>query len=455
MEERNQRPEKSGSSPLDIAEYLALAGSVAGGVAVVAGKASVAAVSFAAPCLSLSLLLNFVNRRRMEQIMLQHSVMVQTHVQQLAAQANQPQLQPAIAAVDLGPIEQQLSNLRSQDDSLQQSVEGVVQQLLHLPTSDKLLQIETSLAQISETIAHLQANPSQVAEPASIDASQLHADMQATVAPLQTQLEHLQQQLQAVSTAPAAATTSDNETIGALQERLHQLDGRIETALASIAQLQQQPEAPSQPVITAENLAGLQSQLDHLNSRLEHVGGMPADVDLDAQVAQVVQQQFSRLTREMTFVDQGGSGVQPEELNQLEAQVAELRNHSEGALAGLYSQLTNLPNLVQETVTQHLSTVAQPAPSEPVEQVQQHLQRQVDALNARVDQALSSLQHEIGSIPVLVEQVIQAQDSKPKLQHSSSFDDLFPDPPASSSAAKADDAPDWDSLLAELDMDSK
>lgn len=170
-----------------VAEYISLIGSVAGSAAaVVSGQ-----VIYATAPLSLSILLNLVNRYRYEQQARQSTNIAITEAHQqlsadiqslrssvltlpaqvdlssvqqalfklteeIAAERAKIQSHPAsLSALDLKPINEGISQLTNQSLSLSESLAVVRQQLDALPQSERFDALESATAQLSSEIALL------------------------------------------------------------------------------------------------------------------------------------------------------------------------------------------------------------------------------------------------------------------------------------------------------------
>lgn len=168
-----------------VAEYISLIGSVAGSAAaVVSGQ-----VIYATAPLSLSILLNLVNRYRYEQQARQSTNIAITEAHQqlsadiqslrssvltlpaqvdlsgvqqalfklteeIAAERAKIQSHPAsLPALDLKPINEVISQLTNQSLSLSESLAAIRQRLDALPQSERFDALESALAQLSSEIA--------------------------------------------------------------------------------------------------------------------------------------------------------------------------------------------------------------------------------------------------------------------------------------------------------------
>jgi hypothetical protein len=174
------------------------------------------AIKFAIPILSFSLLLNFVNRRRMAELILQHTVTTQAQVQHILTEMTQTR-QPV---VDLTPIRRQLAGLYHQDQQLQRSLDHVVQQVLDIPSSDRLAQLDIGLSRLSEAVSALnhQMEPA-IATETSVDTSDLVEQL-------------VQRHLAQITPMLSPTEPITLEQINQLQNSVQELNTKVDQAVA-------------------------------------------------------------------------------------------------------------------------------------------------------------------------------------------------------------------------------
>lgn len=245
---RNQPSENvSSSSPLDWLEYLALIGSVAGTVAVIAGKS----VALAATPLSLAILINFANRRRIDQLSLQNSRAARVQMQELSEQLQSFQQEvrnlpvgDALAAgsgAELQSLQASLGHLQHQYDGFQSTINSVTERLQQAPSGEALFSLENSISALSTSLrsydgrlttleqAPSPSAPSVVEAP---DLGQLRADLDASLHPIREQIESLQAKL---TETPAVANpegmASLENTLADLSAKLNNYGDRLHTGV--------------------------------------------------------------------------------------------------------------------------------------------------------------------------------------------------------------------------------
>lgn len=317
-----------------------------------------------------------------------------------------------------------------------------MQQLQGLPASGALSTMEETVSQLSQAIAQLQTNsPLDPVFDVAVGGNDWQEPLQALEVKLERVLSGIPtelapaddwhaafQQLEAklentlVSLAPTVddpfAPASDPAWGDEIKSQVVRAETSIGTALTQLAAIQQQ----------LEPLAALPAQVEWLQGQIS-VPTPPAMVDVTALVEEAVQQKLATLEPSVPKADPS------EAIGSLQAQVEMLKTQLDSVSASLSQGLANLPHLVSEAIVNHPSTPSAPSPA-------------TGDLTAPVEAALTQLSAEIAAIPNLVETAVQR-----RIETMHSELELFPDIPATS--AQADDTPDWDSLLAELEIDPK
>jgi hypothetical protein len=441
MEGNNQQTSGVGFS--GVLEYLALAASVGGTAATVVTKQAV----WAAAPLSLALLCNLVNRRRIEQAAQQHAKATQTQIQRLITEKGHS----SASGVDLAPIQQQLTQLQTQDHNLQQSLDQIVQQLPASPNLEKNTALEAEVSRLSTIVAQLQANPEAAIAPVAFAPEQLGPEIHSIVAPLQAQLEALQTQMNAMpavsphpqtapsatiaSSAPGADTISRLQTqVGDLENQLGSVLDDLAAGLANIPALVEQNvkqhlgsgQVPSHPATSA-----------HVESQapLEIGTEMP-------QAAAVIPDPFTTIEHPIEHPLTADATPDPQETAALE----ELPT---------VSSEPDLFDLAMAELPQEASTEVNPFAPVTTEMPQAAAVSENPFAMAATEELPT-----VGSEPDLFDlAAAELPDIKTEATSDlSSLDDLFlDDPSAGTSSAEtltSDGTPDWDLLLAELDTDS-
>jgi hypothetical protein len=268
-------------------------------IAIVSGTMAMvqsSALQLAAPAMSLSLLLGYFNRRQMHQGLLQHVVSVGSEVRQLTLKQRWASDQPAD---DAGQVEEQVAFLLSQQDGIHQALAEMHQQVQAIPSDKNWETLQQSHIQLCDRVEALQnshgvdSNNNSVA----LQISQVQAAQHNMGVQLQVQLEELQYDLgtlkssvetlasvEALTPVPASEadtssghdTTSSQETASSeFQSMVHtidQLKGQIESLSQSIQPVEE-PTVPSESpidiVMVAERVNGLKQQVETWENRFE------------------------------------------------------------------------------------------------------------------------------------------------------------------------------------------
>jgi chromosome segregation ATPase len=393
MEKRNQSPESGANgSPLDMLELVALLGSVVGsGVSIATGG-----IVYAASPITLALLLNFANRRRIDQLSLQNSRTARGQVQQVSEQLQSLQQRLSSAPVgsqggeqvDLQPLQANMGFLQHQYDGLQSTLNNVTEHLQSLPGVGAIAGLEGALADLSARLTSVEQAPvgAGAAPVDSADLGQIRAN-----------LESLEARLADVSASPAAASSESGVDRGALDSfktEVHSQYAGLQSALSEVAErLHGLPGADA--------IAGLEGMLSSLSSRLTSLeqapapeGGAPtgetADLgqlraDLETMVTPVRQQVETLEARLSHLSEAPAPSVEPAALEGLQTQVHQLNSQMESALTEIAQRVANVPVTVQSIVQEHLQHQPATDNSASVEALKQ----QVELLEKRLEEVAS------------------------------------------------------------------
>jgi hypothetical protein len=400
MEDKHQQPE-AGSSSSPL--HILEYAAVAASVAGTAAAVATKQVVFAAAPLSLALFLNLANRRRMEQVSQHHT-----------------------------------SNLVGQMRLLTDKIRSVQGQAI-VPGQEGGIPSGVTLAHLA---------------PVQDDVAQLQAQYNS----LLQQLGGISNKLEAMPVADGGVVAeADNGKIDALEYRLTSLSNLVEEQESRLSVLAEQPAV--NPFATSEavdssaladlqsafefKLAPLQQQLEFLGAEVERMGSSAPqfvsvsesapEVDLQAfealksdvhNLSGLVESSLAGLSTELsqipgsvevaveTAVEQrlaqvsGQASANPEEVEGLKAQLQGLSDHVETSLAGFSANLANLLH-VQGTDSQQ--AVSEDALAE--------IKEQVEALNQKVDASLIHISGEIQAFPGLIQETVQRQllDFEPQM----------------------------------------
>ncbi|WP_017718485.1 tetratricopeptide repeat protein [Kamptonema formosum] len=258
---------------LDIAEYLSLAGAIAG----TAAAAATQQVVLAAAPVSLSLALNMANRRKLERFAEQNpaeaALQVQqklsteveslrTSLKQLPTQEDLTGVKQAIAVElrnqerfsgsSVSAVREELSNMQKRYGELLETVSGITARLENFSPKSKLESLESGLASSSESLALVSSKMTQL----QADLEQLASKPAAVPEPVRAQLEDLYRRVNSIPDSQPQLAELRN-ALAKLQE-----DAKSLTSRQDFLTLQQMvaPFADSVPELT-EQLADLRAQV--------------------------------------------------------------------------------------------------------------------------------------------------------------------------------------------------
>lgn len=396
---------------LDIAEYLSVAGSVVGsGIALASQQ-----VIYAAAPISLSLILNIANRRRLEQ--------------------HAPAAGSTITEVN-DKLSREIANLRDR-------VQG-------LPTDSELNFVQSSVAKHSETLSDLQRDVERTQSLAQgLELSPLRQDiallrehyagLQETVSGVTTRLDTVEQRDRVAGTSQPgverleSAIAQINSKIAQFQNKLSKVDsGSVQSpdltpVLSEIEQLKQRVDTVQETASHAidQQIQEWNAQLTDLRSDRENWASVPQEVTaLVASIDRLQQQQrhleqavtpvseLSRKVEELTrHVDRQANIEQVEQLKmalataialipeleeRLGADTLALRAGSLSAaavdLSGVEESLGKIAESVAEAIAEMEQRLA-PIEGINLNRIQQDLSVQTSEL-ARLTQGLAALEEE-------------------------------------------------------------
>lgn len=374
---------------LNLAEYLVLIGSGVGSVAAIASQQ----LAFTAAPVSVLLMLNLVNRRRLDQDVLDSA---NTSITQLDQRLSE----------DLKSLDQQVRTLPSFIDlaslrrTIQQRHDNAIARVQY-NLSNRLAPIEGhDFNQMEQDLAHLKNKYSQLAD--SIQAVTHHLNRLASVnrvegtesaiAQLRSELSQLQSKLNEV-------TTQHKQTVPrALQDEIHQLHRRLNSLPQPFdaTALRQDVDGLIKVVgdmVSRRELARLMAEVEKIRQQHHTLEQTVAPMK---SVNAIMRKQMDTLSSWVTVKDGNPSAsvknlMELDDLKNTVAQIEQrLNNLPESNLSQLHTEMQTLLN-------QHLNQLQQQ-----VHQVQQHTQT--------LDQQQKTLSEAINRLPqVLDSSALQSQ----------------------------------------------
>ncbi len=367
MEKRSQSPESGANgSPLDWAELVTLLGSVVGsGVSIATQQIGFAAVPMAA-----ALLLNRVNRQRMDQLSLQNTRAARVQVQQISEQlqglqqrlSGSPIGSQGGEQVDLQPIQANVGYLQQQYDGLHSTLSSVTERLQSVPSTGAIAGLENALADLSARLSSVEQAPVGMGAVGgeSVD-----------LEPIRASIESLEARLAQVSSAPAEHGI-DTGALEHLKTEIHSqyagLEGTLSSLSARLISLEQAP------VVEAAVPAGEPADLGQLRSDLETL-------------VTPVRQQVESLEARMSHLAEAPAapGVEPAALEGLQTQVHQLNSQVESALTEMSQKVADVPVTVHSILQEQLQN--QPAVDHSSSVAA--LKQQVELLEKRLEEVAS------------------------------------------------------------------
>lgn len=464
MGHKSSSPKPTTQSVLEYAERGTLClGIFTGGLAIFQGLF----LQVAVPTLSLSLVLGYFNRRQMDQTLLEHVVTLKSDFQKLEKATSRPIPQPRL---NLGVIEQQISDLHSQDGALHQAIADLNQQLQGIPTQSTLDELDQSLAQLTQIVKHLQHDGLTRTEPdqaatvdtnVEVELAKVQAAHQALGAQLQMQLDEMHHEISVLRTQPIPASLIDLAGIS----RAPVSDAPLETAPEPV-----ESPTPVEPTPSSQTL-----DLLPLTTELQWVSGQVNSLQL--QLQQLIQQS------QQTEIAMSTWEQLAEDVQNLTHRVDAWEKNSDQRWSSVKQGLSTMPQIIQSQLNEQLQAYSQDTVKpEEFYVLQRHVQQQTDALRAKVEQAVARFSQDIDTLSSQIQGLAHAPMNgksveseqtqtppnwaqstplslRPLIQPSLST--AKPSPAANRSPVPStaqrqpkEESPDWDSLLAELDESS-
>jgi chromosome segregation ATPase len=448
MTERKRNPEEILDDMINKNVRFQVAEIVVGATAaigtIVLGVAKNLAFVAAAP-LTLSVALNYFNRRRLDQLTRQQTLLDITEVQRRLSSeilgirgrslegggdvdfSSTEQFENAIASLsetvaaleaqiqqggsgsgDTSHLAEEIVQLRNHQLDLSQSLEAVNQQLRNLPAESGAVgfdshAFENELSALNARISEIQSSSTeQGSHHANIDLETVRAEFQSLLNPVHSHLSDLESRWSQQPHSESAAAPVDIEP---LRAELLGMVTPVQQQLASVeARIASHP-APEVVANHAEELHGVQGQVSSLNEKLENIAAQlsaeiagfqqsiehtqdrvqavhqtvqdaqvnalasapnPASLEADIQSAigplreqvAALQQQLSSMPK----LDPNVSQLQSEQMISLQNQLNSTNGLIEEVTAQLTSELSKIPQLIDEKVDHKVSTLPAAAP---------------------------------------------------------------------------------------------
>lgn len=454
---------------LEIASGLAAAG---GTIVLVVAKNTASFAAVAAFPLTLSIALNYFNRRRLDQLTRQQTLLDITEVQRRLSSeiqgirgqapsfsagdmdaANAGQFENAIASLsetvaglemrlqqssvgsaDTSHLDSELVQLRNHQLDLSQSLEAVNQQLRAQPVSADSSNLEAEIAELKQNIAQLQSMGAPVAlgaVGAEVDLDSLRTEFQDQLNPVHKLLGDLESRLAEVSQPTEPSATVDVEP---LRAELMQMVVPVQQQMMSLEErLAAQPAAVSSQV-APEEMQAVHSNVSALNDKLEQIAAqLASEIAGFQQSVESTQERLQTVQQQVQTVQQDASapavGLDPSAIHQ----------EMQAVIGPLHEQLAALEQKVSNA----------PQPDTSVSQVQAEqmisLQNQLNNMTGLIEEIsnqftseLTKVNSELSKVPQLVEKHVDHKVSN--LQ------------PVAPQDPKKDSLSELDAILADINL---
>ncbi|MGB8698459.1 MAG: hypothetical protein WCD18_03495 [Thermosynechococcaceae cyanobacterium] len=439
----------------------------AGAATIFLGVAKEAAVFAAAP-LTLAIALNYFNRRQLDRLTRQQTLLDITEVQRrlsseiqgIRGQAfegsgnielgNTNQFQGALASLsetvsalemqmqqggvggsDPSHLEAELVQLRNHQLDLSQSLEAINQQLRNLPAEASSTHLDSEIAALKEQMGQIQNMPMAVSSPSpEVDLNALRDEFQGLLHPVHQNLIDLESRV-AQSGAQDIPAPVDPE---ALRMEVMQLIAPVQQQVASLEdRVVAQPAAVGATVGT-EELQTVHSQMSVLNEKLENVAAqLSAEMAGFQKSVEQTQDRMQDMHQQVQAVHQNLSATPAS------PDASVIHQEMQAAIGPLHEQITALD--------QKLGNMPTMDPNVHQLQAEQmvSLQNQLNSTNGLIEEVagqftteLSKVTADLTKIPQLIEETID--------QKLSNFQSAAPQNP------KKDAMSELDSILADINF---
>jgi predicted nucleic acid-binding Zn-ribbon protein len=467
MTERKRNPEEildgmiNQNVKFQVAEIVCCAAAGAGSIFLVVAKN--AAMAAALP-LTFAVGLNYFNRRRLDQLTRQQTLLDITEVQRRLSSeiqgmrgrslegagdvdfssteqfenaiaslsetvaALETQIQQGSSSSDTGHLAEEIVQLRNHQLDLSQSLEAVNQQLRSLPAGSGSVAFDSSafeheLSTLNARISELQSSGTQPGSHANIDLDTVRAEFQSLLNPVHLHLTDLESRW---SQQPAHSDSAQPAPVDIepLRAELLGIVTPVQQQLASVeARIASQP-APEVTGNHSEALQGVQGQVSALNEKLENVAAqLSAEIAGFQQSIEHTQDRVQAVhqTVQEAQVNALASAPDPSSLEaDMQAAIGPLREQ----VAALQNQLGSMPRM-------------DPNVSQLQSEQMISLQNQLNSTNGLIEEVTAQLTAELSKIPQLIDE---------KVDHKVST------LPAAAPEPKKDALSELDAILADINL---
>lgn len=398
---------------LQVVEYGMAGLSVVGTIATIFVKEAVLA---AAP-LTLSVCLNLLNRRQLDQLTRQRTFADTTEVQRRLT----AEIQSLRSQVEDLPAFQERSDyndVKVSITSLSASVSTLEQQMMELPSSQPMEAISAIEAELNQLRDHqtdlnhsiealqgqmpsdaesaniadsfhqelsaLQNAVAQLSQPGtdSTDLEPLRADLQAMIAPVQQQVTDLSERVEHQSPAPPDSA----EQLAPVFNQIEDVKVKMDTMLANISE--EMEIARSAMENTQQQVNEVQHQLGVVREEATNTSAGPNSEELHQQLQAAIgplQDQIGQLEgriNSISAIDPGRIQGQEEQLQGLQQHLQDLSNRLESVSAQFSAEMANLPNVVDEQVQNRVGELREQTVPQADEAAKQDKLSELDSLLA-------------------------------------------------------------------------
>jgi chromosome segregation ATPase len=466
MTERKRNPEEILEDMINKNVKFQVA-EIASGILAAAGTVAILlkqSAFFAAAPLTVSVALNYLNRRRLDQLTRQQTLLDITEVQRRLSSEIQgmrgrslegtgdvdfsstEQFENAIASLsetvaaletqiqqgssssgDTSHLAEEIVQLRNHQLDLSQSLEAVNQQLRSLPAESGSVAFdshafENELSALNARISEFQGSGTEPSSHANIDLDTVRAEFQSLLNPVQLHLSDLESRWsqQPAHSDSAQSTPVDIEPLRA------ELLGLVTPVQQQLASVEARIASQSTPEVSSnhsEALQGVQGQVSSLNEKLENVAAQ-----LSAEIAgfqQSIEHTQDRVQAvHQTVQDAQVNALSTPDTSSLEAEMQAAIGPLREQVAALQNQLGSMPRL-------------DPNVSQLQSEQMISLQNQLNSTNGLIEEVTAQLTAELSKIPQLIDE---------KVDHKVST------LPAAAPEPKKDALSELDAILADINL---
>jgi chromosome segregation ATPase len=438
-------------------QVLEIAAGVGAGIgSIVLGVTKNAAFIAAAP-LTLAVALNYFNRRRLDQLTRQQTLLDITEVQRRLSSEIQgvrgrsteggdiefsgmEQIESSVAALsetvaalevqlqqgvsgrsDASHLTDELVQLRNHQLDLAQSFEAVNQKLRSLPTESGSPAYDSELADLKASVAQLQSlGTVSGAQSSGVELESIRTEIQSLIDPLQVHLNDLESRWGQASGAPSEASVN----LEPLRAELMQMVSPVHQQLAAMEERMAAQPMPSAAPDRSEEIQGVHGQVNSLNEKLENIAAqLSAEIAGFHKSVEHTQDRVQAVQQSVQDAQIGAISAPDADSVQRELQAA--LNPLQEKVAELQGQLSSLPKV-------------DPSVSQIQSEQMISLQNQLNSTNGLIEEVAAQLTAELSKIPQLIDE---------KVDHK-----VASLPIADPQAGKKDALSELDAILADISL---